>query len=309
MITTPSNAEVISFPPSPIRYQNEVPGFSKEEIPGKGIGLIANRTIYRGEVIMQRLPTLIIHLGAHFHLPSGERTNLYDRAVQSLSISARERFMKQVGTDIYAKIDRNAFRFFIPGIGDEGGHLGSYPDAALLNHDCRPNVHYRIQNMTHITVAVRDISPGEELTISYVDGMLSQAGRQNRLNDWGFACTCSVCSGGEAKIEESDKRLKRIAHLTSNLDSFEGEVTPETGAELVSLHVEEGLHMYLGHAYTRAALNFALFGDGRAKEYAEEAVKAATREFGEHAGDVQSMKDLERDPRGHWAWGLRTHRF
>ena len=94
---------------------------------------------------------------------------------------------------------------------------------------------YRINNLTHSTVAVRDIAAGEELTITYVDAMLPRAERQARLHDWGFNCTCAHCAAGDADGAESDARLRRIAELEKKLDDFEDKsVTAETGAELVA---------------------------------------------------------------------------
>ena len=164
---------------------------------------------------------------------------------------------------------------------------------------------YRIKNLTHSTVAVRDIAAGEELTVTYVDAMLPRAQRQARLRDWGFNCTCAHCAAGEAEGAESDARLRRIAELEKKLDDFTDlSVTAETGAELVALYQAEQLDIYLGHVYTRAALNFALLGDTeRASEYAALAVVAVEREFGPEAGDIESMRMLAEDPQNHWTWG------
>jgi hypothetical protein len=83
-------------------------------------------------------------------------------------------------------------------------------------------------------------------------------------------------------------------------------VTAETGAEYVRLHEEEGLHAHLGSAYTRAALNFALFGDEkRSREYAQKAAEELSIEKGPNSGDAQAMKGLAEDPRAHWTWGKR----
>ncbi len=167
------------------------------------------------------------------------------------------------------------------------------------------SIHYRLNNITHTTVAVRDILPGEELSISYIDVTIPRAERLSRLGDWGFNCSCAQCRMGDAEAAASDANLERIKALQADLDNFaENVVTADTGAELVELYLRERLHIYLAPAYTRAAINFALFGEvEKSQEYAALAAEAATREFGPQAGDVQPMKALAEDPRKHWSWG------
>ena len=106
---------------------------------------------------------------------------------------------------------------------------------------------------------------------------------------------------------QSDKRLRHIEQLKSDLNNFqEMKVTAETGAEYAALHEEEGLHAHLGSAYTRAALNFALFGDEeRSREYALKAAEELAIEKGPESGDAQAMRSLAEDPRAHWTWGKR----
>lgn len=55
------------------------------------------------------------------------------------------------------------------------------------------SVHYRIENMTVVTVAARDIHPGEELSVSYVDVFLKSKERKERIREWGFECACALC--------------------------------------------------------------------------------------------------------------------
>jgi hypothetical protein len=164
--------------------------------------------------------------------------------------------------------------------------------------------------MTHVSVAARDIALGEELSISYIDGNYLHQERSDILYNWGFNCSCAQCTMNKAKIAASDARLRKIQVLKHDLERVNSTtVTPETGAQLVRLHHEERLDIYMGHAYTRAALNFALFAkEEKAIEYAQKAVEALEREFGPEAGDIPGMRSLVTNPRQHWAWGLRLKR-
>ena len=169
------------------------------------------------------------------------------------------------------------------------------------------SVAYRISNITHITTAIRDIRPGDELTISYINAQLPRAERQERLEQWGFKCKCAHCSMSDAEAEASDARLRRIAELETELDNPQStKVTADTGAELVALYEKERLDIYLAPAYTRAALNYGLFAEeAKAREYANNAIRALTRQSGPKAGDLPSMRMLAQDPRSHWTWGKR----
>jgi hypothetical protein len=165
--------------------------------------------------------------------------------------------------------------------------------------------------MTHTTIAVRDIAPGEELTISYIDAAVSQAERQQRLStSWGFECTCHQCTLSTADREASDARIRKISQLLKDLESPNStSVTAETGAKMVALYHEERLDIYLGHAYTRAALNFALFGkEEEARGYARLALEALEREYGPTCGDLPGMRAMVEDPKKHWAWSKRLLR-
>ncbi|XXH01787.1 hypothetical protein Hte_008148 [Hypoxylon texense] len=307
LLTTERNAIIASnFPISAQTKANVLP-FHVAEVPGKGVGIIADRKIRTGEIILIRTPTMMIQTAPHVGLELGTRDMLYDLAVQKLPSKGRELFMGQMGKDVYDKIETNCFQLYIDGANESGSHLGCYPEISRFNHDCRPNVHYRISNMTHTTVAARDIAPGEELSISYIELMLPRDERRARLRKWGFECACSHCGVSDAQAAASDARLRRIEELEGVLEDFnETAVAADTGARLAALYEQERLHVHLGRAYTRAALNFALFGEaGRARAYARAAAEALEREAGPDSADARAMRVLADDPRKHWTWGKR----
>ncbi|KAK1757823.1 SET domain-containing protein 5 [Echria macrotheca] len=292
---------------TPPPTQQEPPPFYVADIPGKGIGLIANRTIRTNDILMRLTPTMLIQLGPHLDIDAATRAALYERAVERIPEPRRSMFRRQHGRTTYEKIDRNSFRMFINGEENFSGHLGVYPEASRMNHDCRPNIHYRIENITHISVAVRDIHPGEELTVSYIDGLQPRAERQSRLSDWGFACTCAHCRMSDAEAAASDTRMERIQNIEGALEKMMASgsgIDPRLGDELVRLLHEERLESYLGQAYTRAALLHSLVGNGdEAVRYARLAREALIREFGERSKDAKAMNLLAEEPEKHWSWG------
>ncbi|KAI1451728.1 SET domain-containing protein [Annulohypoxylon moriforme] len=307
LLTTERNARIASNFPTATGPTAATLPFHVTNIPGKGVGILADRKIRKGEVILVRPPTLMVQTSPHVEMERGTLDVLYGLAVEKLPRKGHELFMGQMGSDIYDKIETNCFQLYIDGANESGSHLGCYPEISRFNHDCRPNIHYRITNMTHTTVAARDILPGEELSISYIDLMLSREERRSRLRRWGFECTCSHCSMTDEEAAASDARLLKIEELEIALENFnETIVTAETGAELVELYEKERLDIYLGQVYTRAALNFALFGEEeKARKYAQAAVEAVERESGQNAGDAKAMRTLAENPKAHWTWGKR----
>ncbi len=166
---------------------------------------------------------------------------------------------------------------------------------------------HRIKNITHVTIAGRAINEGEELTISYIDVRLPRLERQSSLSNWGFTCTCKQCSLPATEAAASDERLRLISELEKDLDrGTSTTVTADTGRQLVELYLTERLDIALGHAYTRAALNYGLFGmEKEARRYAEIAVETLKKEFGRAHGDIAAMRKLAENPRTHWSWEIR----
>lgn len=157
---------------------------------------------------------------------------------------------------------------------------------------------------------MRDIQPGEELTLSYIDLTLHFRQRQARLTTlWDFSCTCRQCQLPSAEAEASDTRLKRIKVLEDAMDhpatGFPaGDLEPHSGSQLVALYEQERLDVYIGYAYRRAALNYALFADEEnAKNFARKALKTLEWQGGTEQKDLENMRGLRTEPKRHWSWG------
>ncbi|KJR90026.1 uncharacterized protein SPSK_06348 [Sporothrix schenckii 1099-18] len=316
VVTTAENAALLDgLPPhrgaAATTHVTDPPPFYEAYVAGKGLGLVANSTIRRGDQLMVHGPTLLVHWETHAKAAGAQLDGLYEAATQRLPAAARRRFQRQMhlgGSGVYANIETNCFRLFLDGGRDEAtGHLGCFPAAARLNHDCRPNLHYHVHGITQTVVAVRDIQPGDELTVSYVEVLLSRAERQARLRDWGFACACSLCHNDTAAAER-DKQTQEILALRARLDRGDPSTTANSGIELAILYEDARLDTLVGQqAYTRAALNCALFAEEAcAVAFAHKAMEALVVEAGEQAGDLASMWRLATSPRTHWAWGLRA---
>lgn len=317
MVTTPENAQKIAKFPSISSLEiveTPSPSFHATEVPGKGIGLVANKTIKRGERIMAWQPTFLMHHSLVKELDSESQHRILDLALHKLPAPRRRAFARQLGqfgghqvSDIMAT---NSFQIDVGG--DDGHHLGNFPDVSRFNHDCRPNVAFRIDNhLTHHTHAVRDIAAGEELTISYMNPFETWASRRLHIEkSWGFVCTCKHCSMSQKEIEKSDRRLDEIEEIEAELGDFNSKkVSTRMIDRLINLYEEERLQAKTHGAYVLAALNYNLFGNAKkAKQYATLAVETGIIEFGPDAGDVKAMRTLAKNPKQHWSWRMRVGR-
>lgn len=143
LATTSRNAQIVKRMVDDYEMPDEMrsttsPSFYEAEIPGKGIGLIANQTIRSGEHIMSHTPTVMVQLLLHNTMPDGPRNKLYDEIMEALPSPKRTSFLNLVGSTVNEILDKNCFRLAIDGTNDEGAHLGCFEEVARFNHDCRP---------------------------------------------------------------------------------------------------------------------------------------------------------------------------
>ncbi|KAL2200994.1 hypothetical protein P885DRAFT_65297 [Corynascus similis CBS 632.67] len=256
LVTTPTRADYLASKPSfadpkTVHGINQdlnrtVPAsYEMRHIPGKGMGLIATSHIHRGDLIMANTPSLMIdyrafneltkpqymflQAAAVAHLPPAHAAHLLALSahVTDTSHLTREELVDKISATNGFDID--------PDDEDPDQHHSFFvlfPEIARMNHDCRPNAEYRWegsaeQRLAQSVRAARDISPGEEITLSYIDPLLSggRAARVARLRrNWGFECACPLCTlEPAARADESDRRIAQIADIKGELAVWEVE--------------------------------------------------------------------------------------
>ncbi|ORY56943.1 uncharacterized protein BCR38DRAFT_528317 [Pseudomassariella vexata] len=90
--------------------------------------------------------------------------------------------------------------------------------STLINHSCAPNASRIHDPRTYERQvrAIRDLKPGEEILVSYID--LNRP-RDARAAALGFICLCTTCNG--PKKEESDGRRRELAKLLEAFNDFD----------------------------------------------------------------------------------------
>ncbi|KAK7048370.1 hypothetical protein R3P38DRAFT_2868936 [Favolaschia claudopus] len=138
--------------------------------------------------------------------------------------------------DLYSRFGNNNFviHSHLSGVGH-----GVFPLASrLFNHSCLPNAaaKYRLSasNMPIMeVVALRDISPGEEICLPYLDPALLQTRQQIFRLTYGFECHCLSCLFVErvGRIPEPPPDERDRKDLARRLKQFM-EATPHDGLTL-----------------------------------------------------------------------------
>ncbi|KAL1692392.1 hypothetical protein GGG16DRAFT_90018 [Schizophyllum commune] len=131
--------------------------------------------------------------------------HLLNTFVDPPTADGKKRLKKIIRKPLTPELEKELFDYdtaFLKGLGrmvlnfEKSG--GLYVLHSHMNHSCVPNVsvrHFdRNTNWARITmVAKKDLAPGEELMISYVDPEAPYKARQAELEQWGFKCVCPRC--------------------------------------------------------------------------------------------------------------------
>src|ERR1700761_96489 len=153
MVTTPTQAKIIAEllafkDPESIEGINDLitgtfgpPSYVARRFPEKGIGLVANRTLVRGDRIMQETVTFLYHRSAIGSITEENRIPLQWHSVYSLPEETREELLAlhtHHGGDKIDDIMRtNAFGGYYE---IDELHNNMLPRISRFNHDCRPKL-------------------------------------------------------------------------------------------------------------------------------------------------------------------------
>lgn len=325
-----------------LRSQNinvQSAGVEVRDIPGKGRGFVAARTLHRGEQLLAYTPALVLHRSMVDDLGRAQQLALLRDAVGRLPAATRAAFWRQLGPthepgddDVLEIVMTNSFN--LP-LSLPGAHtfVGNFPEVSMFNHDCRPGAAYHLDaGLVHRTyvAAAAGLRAGDEVSISYLDGFRARDVRRARARaNWGFECGCAQCSLPPALANASDHRLWRIYEVEGALRVEPGTTTakkPAGGSKyggaaayereeldrvelLLSLYEQERLlESHGAAAYRVAALNYSAFRRrALAVKYALLALEAGAVEEGAGSAGVAEMVALVTDPEKHWSWGRKKN--
>jgi hypothetical protein len=192
IFTTPKVAEdFATLPPfQDTQALHNINGFTgnwyTEELPGKGMGMLAKRNLKFKDRVTAYTPALLAYL--EDELPTMEREKYFRIAVTQLPDATREMYESLATVYGYAQIKyqdvvkANTFQLEVGG----HNHLSVFPETSRLNHACSPKYAILICNsafrslirlysaqyyldptlLTHFVHVTRPVAKGEEITIS-----------------------------------------------------------------------------------------------------------------------------------------------
>ncbi|KAF2646373.1 SET domain-containing protein [Massarina eburnea CBS 473.64] len=311
LITTPETAAELTREVFQ-DYETSLSGTTtwvQREVEGKGKGLFANRRIEAGETLIMKSPVLFVSKEA-LSTPSRYRRHLLlETAVKQLPERTREmvmRLSRRGGEDeIEDVLNVNAVRVKV---WEGSSHLVVVPEAARINHACRPNAYYRFDDYTlnFDVFALKDLKPGEELTFSYGFPQLPRDERVKALEStWGFTCTCPLCTANTTTIKTSNERLEKIKDLKTVLPTDPNDIPQLLGLlpNLITLLEEEGLTTDLAMYEEILAYTWSSFGiEDRAKYWAGRARRHWGIVAGESSWEAKRTGELEDDVKNHFTW-------
>ncbi|KAI0205206.1 hypothetical protein F4808DRAFT_277333 [Astrocystis sublimbata] len=302
----------IEIPNTKVRYR-------EVEIAGKGRGLVATELIRAGQTLISRTPALVLNADAVKELKKTEREKLLAQAVDNLPLHHRDEVLRLSTHDGASTEEEKAGKIFSTNSFATGAHDGKskfqslFTTVSRINHSCRPNCAYFFDTntWTQNVAAARDIQPGEELSIGYIDPILTRAERLKKLKVWGFECSCERCSANATETAESDSKVLEIQRLWKIVDDYSASshATPEMAGRLIALYEQEGLQSRIQEAHYRAALEWIGIGNvEKASESARLCVKYGTLFKGSGRPFIQKMMQLMENPAGHSHWMLRARK-
>jgi hypothetical protein len=187
-----------------------------ELIHGKGRGIVSNRSIARGTVILSEAPFI---LQSH--------TCTQNSIADGLSSKSAEDKRRYLGL-------MNCHRGELPPLigifktnalpcgdhdrlaGTTAHTAGIFLQGSLFNSSCVPNVNncWDAVNQAVVFRAVRDIAAGEELCISYDNLLQTRDVRRSQLRaKYHFECHCAACSLSAEALQLSDRRRVTLKDL------------------------------------------------------------------------------------------------
>ncbi|KAH9871412.1 hypothetical protein IAQ61_005591, partial [Plenodomus lingam] len=284
------------------------------ETEDRGKGLFAKKdvaAVFAGESLIVQTPVLLVSKELLTTDMASELERVLKAAVEQLPSATQEQIRALDSSNAAVPINvvrETGIRINWPWADEVPKLLAVIPEAARINHACRPNAGWRFNDYTMSVeiFALKDIKPGEEITVSYGFETRSSARRMKSIEaNLGFTCRCSLCSADQDVIEASNDRLSEIKALKSVLptDEKESHEIARLLPFLISQLEKEDLQMDLPKYEEILAYTWSSFGmEDRAKYWAGRARKHWAVIAGKDSWQQKRCADLEDDVRAHPTW-------
>ena len=211
------------------RHKESCPIVSVRHIHNKGRGMVANRSLAMGQIILAEKPLMLVNCN-----PQSKPLAQVVRKFKKLSKKDKARYLelghesREVDKKILKIFDRNCVSVRIKE--DDDDWRGIYVEFSKTNHACAPNsVINIINNEREITlVASRNIVKGEEIVLNYLNpyrgeksSLMLKFERRNALSKfWNVSCTCEVCNLRGQELLKNEEIKTNIINLDIKKQQF-----------------------------------------------------------------------------------------
>lgn len=276
--------------------------FVLRDIPGKGKGLVAAKDLEPGSLILSEPPLFTTESLSNAATIEKDLGTI----VRSLPKEGQRAFLSLHNNNPGPEPFSNIIRSNGYPLGPDSEIGGVFPLVARINHSCRPNAqHSWHEHSSREEVhAVRKISKGDELTLSYSNGGPSDARRGALKAYFGFDCRCELCSLPAGELRASDERLRKAQELDEAIGNPKIVNTQPDRAlaycrELLTIYEQEkAFDLRLPRLLYDAFQICGMHSDeARASVFAEKCLAARKICEGEDSEEVERLQHLAKNPR------------
>ncbi|CCU82135.1 unnamed protein product [Blumeria hordei] len=284
-----------------------------QEIPGKGLGLVARQAIAAGTIILKESPLITT---ASITSLSPTRTEFeLSAALAALPPEKRQAYHSLHNN--HAETDpahplAGIVRSNLYPLGVDASIGGIFQTISRINHSCRPNA-VQYWNTVHSCETIYCVSPiqaGQEVTVSYHLGGPSTMRQRVLQENFGFQCRCELCLLPAPQLAISDKRLQRALELDNLIGNAERctnepSIVMAACAELFEIfELEQIRDGRLSRLFYDAFQLCNMHSDlARAKTFAEYFCEAKTIAEGPDSTSVIEMSAVSQNPQSHPSFG------
>ena len=143
----------------------------------------------------------------------------------------------------------------------DNGNLVFYLNNIFINHSCSPNAFLTQNQNVNKSMelrAINKISKGEEVSFCYLhiyDSTMNKYERRMILRDeFGFDCSCAVCTG---EVPDQEEILKRLCDAMKSLEASQGDW--QQGASKLAVVADLTPKLYIGQPQCKLANFLTLF--------------------------------------------------
>lgn len=217
VVLTSSGAADCSLFNRALQMMPSLPACVVKEIAGKGIGMVATKKLYPGDLILGEKPIMIMPV-AIFDSDRESTENWLDKTINRLGSMERELLLTL--TDWANPDDLTYVGLFYTNCMSWEEDVVVCPLMARANHSCRPNAEFvaRVDKGVNQLRAMYVIEAGEEVNINYLPmaeegGDVRDVRRAYLRTSYGFQCTCRACTLQEPELTNEEELRETLKEL------------------------------------------------------------------------------------------------